>query len=554
MFETTEGFFLTYNQTNLTHLKRDERAIHDLLLSESDGIELRTFNTLHKLREELCNVEEATIRAFRQHKDKFNLLYAGNKSIVVFSKDGIIFTPNCSRIDYIILDSYDDCSHDPLINFDFKTEKLKGYLTTNNIIRKDNKFDCKLNRIRIRKVGMQKAIINSKEVTLINPKYAFEIGSLDSEVDKLSFSHDETIKAIELLNSNNGYFETKTNFTQMYQDSYDSFIDSKIITRENKKMRNFAYCIILLVGLINCDDNEVLENLCDSSCIHYDTCSRNGTINLCDCPLNATYLMTVCEKSKLFCDSHSKCKNCKEKFSGEHGFGYECECDDEKEDFYCKGQEKVIEAIEMVSDMLGKVLGGIAGGVVVGFLIVILVCCGVICCACFCCIKFCQSVSNCFKSDNRSNSYVMTPTVVTQNPPIYTRNDYQNNQSDEKQKFIPTSYPIYCYEFDTLKNLTGYCVGSSRPCSYYDTARLCECEKKEAYKIKNNEDLNIFCEPSLCKNCKHYKSSEFGFGYECFCFNRIFQFFCKNTQTESSDNIKVKTIAPSNRYVLANEN
>ncbi|CAF1024075.1 unnamed protein product [Brachionus calyciflorus] len=158
MFKTTEGFFLTHNQTNLTHLKRDERAIHDLLLSQSD----------------------ATIRAFRQHNDKFNLLYAGNNSIVVFSKDGIIFTPNCSRIDSIILDSYDDCSHDPLINFDFKTEKLKGYLTTNNIIRKDNKFDCELNRIWIRKVGMQIAIINSKEVTLINPRYAFEIGSLDS--------------------------------------------------------------------------------------------------------------------------------------------------------------------------------------------------------------------------------------------------------------------------------------------------------------------------------------------------------------------------------------
>ncbi|CAF0892303.1 unnamed protein product [Brachionus calyciflorus] len=99
MFETTENFAIDGE--------------------ESDVIELKTFNTLDKLREELWNVEGAKIRAFRQHDNKFNLLYAGNNWHA-----------------------------------------------------------------------------NSKEVTLANPKYALEIGSLNSEVDKLSFSHNETIKAI----------------------------------------------------------------------------------------------------------------------------------------------------------------------------------------------------------------------------------------------------------------------------------------------------------------------------------------------------------------------
>ena len=38
MFETTEVFFLINNQTNFLHLKKDERAIDDLLMSESDGL------------------------------------------------------------------------------------------------------------------------------------------------------------------------------------------------------------------------------------------------------------------------------------------------------------------------------------------------------------------------------------------------------------------------------------------------------------------------------------------------------------------------------------
>ncbi|CAF1100991.1 unnamed protein product, partial [Brachionus calyciflorus] len=119
---------------------------------------------------------------------------------------------------------------------------LTGYLNVNNIIRADNKFYCEINRIWIREIRMQIAIISSKEVTLVNPKYSIEIGSLDSEVDKLSFSHDETIKAKELLNSNFGYYDSKLNITQMYQDSYDSFIDTNVIM-PNKKFINYIFQI-----------------------------------------------------------------------------------------------------------------------------------------------------------------------------------------------------------------------------------------------------------------------------------------------------------------------
>ena len=145
---------------------------------------------------------------------------------------------NYSEKNNIILNWYDDCSHDPLVNFEFKTERFTGYLTVNNIIRVHNKFDCEIKRIWIREIRMKIAFINSKEVTLANPKYSIEIGSLDSEFDKLSFFHDETIKAIELLNVNFGDFDSKLNITQMYQDSYDAFIDTNVIM-PGKKLINF---------------------------------------------------------------------------------------------------------------------------------------------------------------------------------------------------------------------------------------------------------------------------------------------------------------------------
>ncbi|CAF1147783.1 unnamed protein product, partial [Brachionus calyciflorus] len=130
------------------------------------------------------------------------------------------------------------------------------------------------------------------------------------------------------------------------------------------------------------------------------------------------------------CDSESSpCKDCREKFSGEHGFGYECECNGEKESFFCENQKEVIEAIEMVSEWLGKVLGGLAGGVIVGFIVVILIGCGCIGCICFLCIKCC--IRKC--SDKQTNNYRMTPT----NAPIYTRND-----PDEKQRFISNNQVV----------------------------------------------------------------------------------------------------------------
>ncbi|RNA25831.1 hypothetical protein BpHYR1_020925 [Brachionus plicatilis] len=72
IYETSEGLFLTYNKSNLTLLSESENAVHDLLLADSDSIELKTFTMIDKIKEEICNYKLSTIRAFREHEDRFN--------------------------------------------------------------------------------------------------------------------------------------------------------------------------------------------------------------------------------------------------------------------------------------------------------------------------------------------------------------------------------------------------------------------------------------------------------------------------------------------------
>ncbi|RNA22408.1 hypothetical protein BpHYR1_035965 [Brachionus plicatilis] len=112
-------------KSNLTLLSESENAVHDLLLADSDSIELKTFTMIDKIKEEICNYKLLTIRAFREHEDRFNILYAGLGSIVLYTRDGIIFAPNCSKISSINLNSYSDCSLDPQIEYSENDKVVK---------------------------------------------------------------------------------------------------------------------------------------------------------------------------------------------------------------------------------------------------------------------------------------------------------------------------------------------------------------------------------------------------------------------------------------------
>ncbi|RNA28652.1 hypothetical protein BpHYR1_048761 [Brachionus plicatilis] len=53
LYGCTEGLFFTYNRKNLPKIKADFVTIHDLILAGSDGIELKTYTALDRLKEEI---------------------------------------------------------------------------------------------------------------------------------------------------------------------------------------------------------------------------------------------------------------------------------------------------------------------------------------------------------------------------------------------------------------------------------------------------------------------------------------------------------------------
>ncbi|RNA24155.1 hypothetical protein BpHYR1_009357, partial [Brachionus plicatilis] len=82
LYGSTESIFLTYNRTNLPKIKADFVTIHDFILADSDGIAIKTYTALDRLKEEICNIVLSSLRTFRHHDDQFEILYAGNKTLV----------------------------------------------------------------------------------------------------------------------------------------------------------------------------------------------------------------------------------------------------------------------------------------------------------------------------------------------------------------------------------------------------------------------------------------------------------------------------------------
>ncbi|RNA19374.1 hypothetical protein BpHYR1_021036 [Brachionus plicatilis] len=128
LYGSTEGIFLTYNRTNLPKIKADFVTMHDLILADSDGNEFKTYTALDRLKEEICNIELSSIRTFRHHEDQFEILYAGNKTLIVYVRDGIIFVPNCKTSYSVEVENYDGCTRDPKVSFELSGKRNTGYL------------------------------------------------------------------------------------------------------------------------------------------------------------------------------------------------------------------------------------------------------------------------------------------------------------------------------------------------------------------------------------------------------------------------------------------
>ncbi|CAF1012210.1 unnamed protein product [Brachionus calyciflorus] len=116
---------------------------------------------------------------------------------------------------------------------------------------------------------------------------------------------------------------------------------------------------------------------------------------------------------------------------------------------------------------------------------------------------------------------------------------------------------VICYEFDTLKNLEGYCIDDPS-CSHVSNSSyiyICECRKNEAYPKKSYYGLQIFCSQSwsIYKKCENYESIKYGVGYNCDYYG-FYQdkYFCKRPEKPEKINSNSFNNETRPRYVTNN--
>ncbi|RMZ96747.1 hypothetical protein BpHYR1_017598, partial [Brachionus plicatilis] len=122
-------------KSNLTLLSESENAVHDLLLADSDSIELKTFTMIDKIKEKICNYKLSTIRAFREHEDRNWIRKIGAK-IAIINEINVTIINSVNSFTINSLDSELDkltFGHDSSINTniviyssDFDTKFLKN--------------------------------------------------------------------------------------------------------------------------------------------------------------------------------------------------------------------------------------------------------------------------------------------------------------------------------------------------------------------------------------------------------------------------------------------
>ncbi|RNA35069.1 hypothetical protein BpHYR1_051923, partial [Brachionus plicatilis] len=157
LYGSTEGIFLTYNRTNLPKIKADFVTIHDLILADSDGIELKTYTALDRLKEKIL-------------------------------------------LNSVEVENYDGCTKDPKVSFELSGKRNTGYLSKSNIIRYDNEEQCKAKRYWVRKINNTIISIDKNGITWFKSNHLISVNNITSEVESLKFNHDVLIN--DLINLN----------------------------------------------------------------------------------------------------------------------------------------------------------------------------------------------------------------------------------------------------------------------------------------------------------------------------------------------------------------
>ena len=163
IFKSNEGFFVSFSNISL-HLDRAESS-EDLMrysnyanTAEIDALQFQNQKQaidLYMLKQEIkCQTFNMYIQIMRTLNDRFfQISIDSNKTIVIYSFEGLLYIPKCQKLNYIFINNDNqeenkECYKYLPVRFrnprDNKTF-IYGYLTDNNIIRTYSpKTDCLL--------------------------------------------------------------------------------------------------------------------------------------------------------------------------------------------------------------------------------------------------------------------------------------------------------------------------------------------------------------------------------------------------------------------------
>jgi hypothetical protein len=141
MIVTTEGLYLAPLATQLAGIEnyddfKDTRGTVDLLLADSDfkALEILENDSLLLLKE--CIQFVNTMKLFTENHDRFMRIKDFKKNdVIIYTANGQIYAPTCSKISNITVASLAACYEDIPAYFRFKEKNYRGFLTRDRVLR-----------------------------------------------------------------------------------------------------------------------------------------------------------------------------------------------------------------------------------------------------------------------------------------------------------------------------------------------------------------------------------------------------------------------------------
>ena len=210
VFKTTSGLYITYEETKIKNYNNEIINTLELLMADSDGVELKIFSIIDIIKYELCILNNKFM-AFHKKRNNNNFIIINNKTnpLIIFHSDGKYVLTKCTKLNEITLSPYNKSTLDPEISFVLKDTIYKGYLKENNIITKYSEYSIEKNWTRTVNFGKTIITITDKEIIQTHLNNSIDFFSFESYTDNLEFKHDSKIFELNMFEIIVDNFEMK---------------------------------------------------------------------------------------------------------------------------------------------------------------------------------------------------------------------------------------------------------------------------------------------------------------------------------------------------------